>query len=42
MSTIVLERGDKTFMNFLRLAGLKIIGNIYGIDLPYPRFNGFY
>lgn len=42
VSTIGLERGDKTFMNFLRLAGLKIIGNIYGIDLPYPRFNGFY
>ena len=35
------ERGDKTFMIFLRLAGLKAFGNKYGIDIPYPRFIGF-
>ena len=36
------ERGDRAFMIFLRLAGLKSFGNTYGIDIPYPRFNGFY
>ena len=28
-------------MNFLRLAGLKVLANKYDIDIPYPRFNGF-
>ena len=36
------ERGDRAFMTFLRLAGLKSLGNKYGVDIPYPRFNGFY
>ena len=37
-----IDRGDKVFMTFLRLAGYKALGNLYEIDIPYPRFKGFY
>ena len=41
-SVELANRGDRNFMIFLRLAGIKALGNKYGIDIPYPRFNGFY
>lgn len=37
-----IDRGDRNLMIFLRLAGIKALGNYYGLDIPYPRFNGFY
>ena len=42
VNTYGIDRGDKTFMTFLRLAGYKALGNLYEIDIPYPRFKGFY
>lgn len=42
VNTYGIDRGDKTFMTFMRLAGYKALGNLYEIDIPYPRFKGFY
>ena len=42
INTYGIDRGDKVFMTFLRLAGYKALGNIYAIDIPYPRFKGFF
>ena len=42
VNTYGIERGEKTFMTFLRLAGYKALENLYEIDIPYPRFKGFY
>ena len=40
-SVELYDRGDRNFIIFLRLAGIKAFGNKYGIDIPYPRFNGY-
>ena len=42
INTYGIDRGDKVLMTFLRLAGYKALGNLYEIDIPYPRFKGFY
>ena len=42
INTYGIDRGDKVFMTFIRLAGYKALGNLYELDIPYPRFKEFY
>ena len=40
-SVELFDRGDRNFMIYLRLAGIKAFANKHYIDVPYPRFSGY-